>query len=73
MQVRILVEVDGRRVSEIVEDVATVDALELEERVEQLKQRAGRAVLEPGLSVLGERVADRVAAVGPCGTTGGVW
>lgn len=59
-------------VSEIVEDVATLDALELEERVEQLKQRAGRTVLEPGLSAVGEPVAGRVVAVGRCGTRGGV-
>ena len=54
MNVRIVIEVDGRRVSEIVEDIATLDALDLEERVEQIKQRAGRAVLEPGLSAVGE-------------------
>lgn len=72
MNVRIVIEVNGKRVSEIVEDVATLDAMELEERVEQLKQRAGRAVLEPGLSAVGERVADRVVAVGRCGTRGGV-
>lgn len=72
MNVRIVIEVDGQRVSEIVEDVETLDALELEERVEQLKQRAGRAVLEPGLSAVGERVADRVVAVGRCGIKGGV-
>ena len=50
MNVRIVIEVDGQRVSEIVGDVATLDAMELAERVEQPKQRAGRAVLEPGLS-----------------------
>lgn len=72
MNVRIVIEVDGQRVSEIVEDVATLDALELEERVEQLKQRAGRAVLEPGLSALGECVADRVVAVGRCEIRDGV-
>lgn len=72
MNVRILIEVDGQQVSEIVEDVATLDAMELEERVEKLKQRTGRAVLEPGLSAVGESVADRVVAVGRCGTRGGV-
>jgi tetrahydromethanopterin S-methyltransferase subunit B len=72
MNVRIVIEVDGQRVSEIVEDVATLDAMELEERVEQLKQRAGRAVLEPGLSAVGEPVAGRVVAAGRCGTRGGV-
>lgn len=41
MNVRIVIEVDGQRVTEIVEDVATLDAMELEERVERVKQRAG--------------------------------
>lgn len=72
MNVRIVIEVDCQRVSEIVEDVATLDALDLEERVEQIKQRAGRAMLEPGLSAVGELVADRVVAVGRCGIKGGV-
>ena len=54
MDVRIVVEVDGRKVSEIIESVETLDALALELRVEELKKRAGRAVLDSGLTQLGE-------------------
>ena len=54
MNVRIVVEVDGEKVAEILEDVETLDALALEERVEQIKQRAGRAMLEKGFGAVGE-------------------
>ncbi len=54
MNVRIVVEVDGEKVAEILEDVETLDALALEERVEQIQQRALRAMREKGLGVVGE-------------------
>ncbi len=54
MNVRIVVEVDGEKVAEILEDVETLDALALEERVEQIQQRAWRAMREKGLGVVGE-------------------
>ncbi|MEZ5942607.1 MAG: hypothetical protein R3C18_14535 [Planctomycetaceae bacterium] len=54
MDVRIVVEVDGRKVSEIIESVETLDAMALELRVEELKKRAGRAVLDSGFTQLGE-------------------
>ncbi len=43
MNVRIVVEVDGEMVAEILEDVETLDGLAFEELIEQIKQRAGRA------------------------------
>ena len=54
MDVRIVVEVDGKKVSEIIESVETLDAMALELRVEELKKRAGRAVLDSGFTQLGE-------------------
>ncbi len=54
VDVRVLVEVNGQKVSEIVESVDTLDALDLEQKIEELKKRAGRAILEQGLTQLGE-------------------
>ena len=78
MNVRIVVEVDGEMVAEILEDVETLDGLAVEERVEQIKQRAGRAqslgwyrCSRRGSVRWGSRVAVRVVAVGRCGTRGG--
>ncbi len=56
MNVRLVVEVDGVQVAEILEDVETLDGLAVEERVEQIKQRAGRAMREKGLTAVGESV-----------------
>ena len=56
MNVQIVVRVDGRDVAEILESVETLDALDLEEHVERIKRRAGRAMLEIGLTQLGESV-----------------
>lgn len=56
MNVQIVVRVDGRDVAEIIESVETLDALDLEEHVERIKRRAGRAMLEVGLTQLGESV-----------------
>lgn len=53
MNVQIVVRVDGRDVAEILESVETLDALDLEVHVERIKRRAGRAMLEVGLTQLG--------------------
>ena len=71
MNVRIVSEVDGQRVSEIVRTWRHSTPWTWKNgRV--AKQRAGRELLEPGLSAVGEFAFDRVVAVGRYGTRGGV-
>jgi hypothetical protein len=48
MDVEITVEVDGRKVATVKQDLATDAALSLEEQVERVKDRVGGVVLEAG-------------------------
>lgn len=48
MKVELIVRIDGREVAAFAEHVETKESLPLEEHVERLKDRAGRAILEVG-------------------------
>lgn len=52
INVEIIVRIDGREVALVRDQVQTTAALALEEHVEQLKNRAGRAILEVGFAEL---------------------
>jgi hypothetical protein len=54
MNVQVTVLVDGSKVAEVEETIELDSALEIEERVEQVKDRVGRGLLERGFEKFGD-------------------